>query len=105
MIYFLDLPTELHEQILLHLPERSLLLARAICRTLEEAIRSSVHIQQALWIRPTSSKRMIWSPHASREGRPVWDTGNWVQHGEQRGSPDKGHHGSAWLIANPFIPA
>ncbi|KAK4580166.1 hypothetical protein LTR86_000369 [Recurvomyces mirabilis] len=110
MAHLLDLPAELHEQILLHLPLRSLLLARNICRSFDEIVRGSVRIQQALWLQPTFPKRMVWSPHASRDGRPVWDTGDWGEHpqNEQQDPKHSGNqkgHGSTWLTANPFIPA
>ncbi|KAK3670901.1 hypothetical protein LTR78_009179 [Recurvomyces mirabilis] len=117
MAHLLDLPAELHEQILLYLPLRSLLLARCVCLTFDRAILGSGKIQQALWLRPHSSLRMVWSPHPSRDGRPAWDTGDWgkdLEEGRQQQqqrqqredhSGDKTGRASTWLIANPFIPA
>ncbi|KAF2656964.1 hypothetical protein K491DRAFT_714862 [Lophiostoma macrostomum CBS 122681] len=43
---------ELLEQILLHLPQRDLLLAQRVCRRWHAVINSSKHIQQALYLLP-----------------------------------------------------
>lgn len=61
--------TELLENILLHLPIRSILTAQRVCRQFKELVDTSIHLQTALWMR-TKNVEQTWFHQVTFASQP-----------------------------------
>lgn len=97
--------TELHEQILLNLPLRDLLLAKRVSRAWRNTMAGSPQIQEALFFRPNASSVVAIQPSSEDSTETYQDVemfkDNWILISP---SNNDAKDRSCQPIVNPFFP-
>lgn len=87
---------ELLENILMHLPLRSLLLAQRVDISFRDLIWRSANINRALFFTPATSQSIDWyRPEDAQPGREVCYQGEWKSEADGK---------TVQPLLNPFLP-